>query len=143
MIMWRTVAVRGSRGPGLPPIFNNPESPLMTVVRRRLSLTSSAADFLLEELEAVGRSSEHAHRRRLGRAAVTFRPCRQGRDAIPAGLIPFDAFRLLAVTYGYSDGRGPRPRVSLGVFRPTLDPTGSGRIRFRCEQRRGHPGGRG
>jgi hypothetical protein len=109
----------------------------MPIASRRphLSLSARGREFLTSELEDIARSSPSSLRGRSDRVAVTFRPCKQGRDAIPDHPIDIDAFRLLAASSRWClyPRRGPRWRVALGVYRATLDFPGSGRIVFRCE----------
>jgi hypothetical protein len=108
----------------------------MPIARKRLSLTAPARDFLVSELKAIAGSSRSSLQSRADRIAVTYRPRRQGRDAIPEQPIPIDQFQLLALSYRWSDAprRGPRWRIALGSYRATLDLPVSGRVVFRCQR---------
>jgi hypothetical protein len=108
----------------------------MPTTRNRLTLSPAGLDFLLGELRAIAGGSGHAHRRRSRLLAVTFRPRKRGRDAIPDRPIPLDDFRMLALSYtrDYRGRRGTRRRVELGIYRATLDLPGSGRVVFRLER---------
>ena len=108
----------------------------MPISRKRLSLSAAGRDFLTAELKAIARSSPSSLQRRADRIAVTFRPRKQGRDAIPDRPIPIEDFRLLAASYRWCDDprRGPRWRVALASYQANLDFPGSGRVVFRCEQ---------
>jgi GNAT superfamily N-acetyltransferase len=108
----------------------------MPITRKRRSLSAAGSDFLTAELKAIARSSPSLLQRRANRIAVTYRPRKQGRDAIPDRPIPIEDFRLLAVSYRWCDDprRGPRWRAALGSYQANLDFPGSGRVVFRCEQ---------
>ncbi len=101
------------------------------------SLNDAGRRFLTAELRALAHSSALARRRGGGdRIALTFRPARQGRDGLPGGPIPLDDFRLLALSGrpGPSGDGWGRRRLVLAIYRPVLDPDGSGRVGYRCEQ---------
>src|SRR4051812_34128532 len=103
--------------------------------RPRRSLPHAGISFLLDELTTITRATWRDHRHRLGRLAITFRPCKQGRDGLADRPIPSDQFRLLALGYGHSEGRrGPRPKIVLGIYRATIDRKGPTPIRFRLER---------
>jgi hypothetical protein len=108
----------------------------MPIARKHLSLSESARDFLVSELKAIASSSRSSLQTRADRIAITYRPRRQGRDAISDQPIPIDQFQLLAASYRWNDspGPGPRWRIVLGSYRATLDLPGSGRVVFRCER---------
>jgi hypothetical protein len=103
--------------------------------RQRLTLPTASTAYLLEELAELSRSGSPGQRRRLSRTAITFRPWKKGRDAIPDHPIPLDGFKLIAIGYGWSSGRrGPRPSLTLGIYRASFDGSAAVPIRFRAEE---------
>jgi hypothetical protein len=108
----------------------------MSLARKRPALSHHAREFLTSEFRALARTSLSSFRRRADRIAVTFRPRKQGRDALPDRPIPIEDFRLISASYRWSpDARGgPRWRMALGVHKPALDFPGSGRVVFHGEQ---------
>jgi hypothetical protein len=108
----------------------------MAIAKNHLTLSRDSRDFLLAQLRALADASRHAHRRRSRCLAVTFRPSRRGRDGVPDRPIPFDQFRMIALSYRWSrPGRhGPRKHLALATYRPTLDLPGTGGIVFRPER---------
>jgi hypothetical protein len=79
----------------------------MPIARKHLSLSESARDFLVSELKAIAGSSRSSLQTRADRIAITYRPRRQGRNAIPEQPIPIDQFRLLAAFYRWRDAQAP------------------------------------
>src|SRR3954451_3124865 len=85
-------------------------------------LSPAGFAFLAAQLEAIARPSAHAHHRRVQRLAVTVRYCRRHRDELPENAIPYDAFRLFALSHRWVEHRGRvTPNVVLAIYRPTID----------------------
>jgi hypothetical protein len=107
----------------------------MPIARNRRSLSTAGREHLASELRAIAGSAS-ALRRRSARLAVTFRPRRQGRDALPDRPIPIDDLLLLALSYRLCERprRSPRWMAILGIYGAALDFPGTGRVAFRCEQ---------
>jgi hypothetical protein len=68
-------------------------------IANRLTLSQASRDFLVAQLRATANVPRHAHRRRSRYLAVTYRPSRRGRDAIPDRPIPLDQFHMIALSY--------------------------------------------
>jgi hypothetical protein len=99
------------------------------------ALPDRSLGHLLDALAAPQAAGVHAHHKRSDLLAATYRPCQRSTDRIPDERVPFDAFRLLALTHRWTEGvRGQISRkVVLAIYRPVVDLPGSGRIRFACE----------
>ena len=108
---------------------------------KRLSLPAPARAFLLDGLEDLARDAGRDRAGDENRIAVTFRPRRRGRDAIPDDLMPLDAFFLVALSRRWSR-KARRRRITLSTYEAIIDPLGPGRLAFRPVevQELTHPG---
>ncbi len=101
---------------------------------KKMSLPAASVEALAAELAALSRRSFHGHAKLVGRLAVTFRPCSRTTDALPEVRVPFDDFRLFALSHRWIDNNGiVTPMIVMGMYRPALDLPGTGRITFECE----------
>jgi hypothetical protein len=101
---------------------------------KKMSLPAASVEALAAELAALSRRSFHGHAKLVGRLAVTYRPCSRTTDALPEVRVPFDDFRLFALSHRWVDNRGiVTPMIVMGMYRPALDLPGTGRINFECE----------
>jgi hypothetical protein len=108
----------------------------MSTGRGSLALSDNARTFLFSQLRDVARASPSSLRRRSQILALTFRPRKQRRDALPDAPIPLDQFVLLALSDLLDDPYRPRSRRRpiLAGCRATFDFPGSGRIIFRPQR---------